>query len=632
MKKILLLLALTIVLVTCLVACDRQTEHTTHSFGEWSVTKNATCTEDGVKTRYCSCSEKQSDAIPATGHNKQTLPAIESTCTETGLTEGNACSTCGAIFTEQTVIPAKGHSFGDWVVVKKATEIEEGLKERYCNCGEKESETIAKIVASSQGLEFALNKDGVSYSVTGIGTCTDADVVIPGTYNGLPVTSIGSSAFRYCFSLTSVVIPDSVASIGGYAFYGCSSLKSLKVDSNNANYKDINGNLYTKDGKTLIQYAIGKSDIHFVIPNSVTSISNYAFYSCDLTGVVIPSSVTSIGSEAFYCCSSLESVVIPDSVISIGDDAFGYCSNLTSIVIPDSVTSIGDDAFMFCSSLESVVIGDSVTSIGGFAFYCCSSLESVVIPNSVTSIGDYAFWRCSSLESIVIPDSVTSIGVYAFGYCSSLTNVVIPNSVTSIGEMAFWRCSSLKSLKVDSNNANYKDINGNLYTKDGKTLIQYAIGKSDTHFVIPNSVTNIDNSAFYGCTSLTSVVIPDSVTSIGWFAFSGCTGLESVVIPDSVTSIEDSAFNNCTGLTSIEIPDSVISIGNCAFEGCSSLTSVVIPDSVTSIDKYAFYNCYNLTSIKYRGTESQWNAISKDSDWDSETGDYTIIYNYVPED
>ena len=413
MKKILLLLALTIVLVTCLVACDRQTEHTTHSFGEWSVTKNATCTEDGVKTRYCSCSEKQSDAIPATGHNKQTLPAIESTCTETGLTEGNACSTCGAIFTEQTVIPAKGHSFGDWVVVKKATEIEEGLKERYCNCGEKESETIAKIVASSQGLEFALNKDGVSYSVTGIGTCTDADVVIPGTYNGLPVTSIGSSAFRYCFSLTSVVIPDSVASIGGYAFYGC---------------------------------------------------------------------------------------------------------------------------------------------------------------------------------------------------------------------------SSLKSLKVDSNNANYKDINGNLYTKDGKTLIQYAIGKSDTHFVIPNSVTNIDNSAFYGCTSLTSVVIPDSVTSIGWFAFSGCTGLESVVIPDSVTSIEDSAFNNCTGLTSIEIPDSVISIGNCAFEGCSSLTSVVIPDSVTSIDKYAFYNCYNLTSIKYRGTESQWNAISKDSDWDSETGDYTIIYNYVPED
>ena len=159
--------------------------------------------------------------------------------------------------------------------------------------------------------------------------------------------------------------------------------------------------------------------------------------------LVIPDSVTSIGDYAFSNCSSLESVVIPDSVTSIGWDAFRDCSSLTSIVIPDSVTSIAGDAFEGCSSLESVVIPDSVTSIGGSAFRDCSSLTSVVIGDSVTSIGDWAFRDCSSLTSVVIGDSVTRIGSSAFYNCSSLTSVVIPDSVTSIGSYAFYACSSL---------------------------------------------------------------------------------------------------------------------------------------------------------------------------------------------
>ncbi len=115
--------------------------------------------------------------------------------------------------------------------------------------------------------------------------------------------------------------------------------------------------------------------------------------------------------------------------------------------------------------------------------------------------------------------------------------------------------------------------------------------------VIRNSVTSIGNSAFYGCTGLTSITIPDSVTSIGDSAFDSCTGLTSITIPDSVTSIGDSAFDSCTGLTSITIPDSVTSIGNWAFEGCTGLTSITIPDSVTSIGGWAFFDCTGLTSI-----------------------------------
>ena len=155
--------------------------------------------------------------------------------------------------------------------------------------------------------------------------------------------------------------------------------------------------------------------------------------------------------------------------------------------------------------------------------------------------------------------------------------------MTSIGNGAFSNCSSLTSVKVDSDNPSYKDIDGNLYTKDRKTLIQYAVGKSNASFTIP----------------------------------------------DSVTSIGNGAFSNCTSLTSIEIPDSVTNIGTSAFKDCSSLTSVVIGDSVTSIGNQAFYRCTSLTSIKYRGTQSQWNAISKGSWWDLDTGNYTITYNYT---
>ena len=168
-------------------------------------------------------------------------------------------------------------------------------------------------------------------------------------------------------------------------------------------------------------------------------------------------------------------------------------------------------------------------------------------------------------------------------------------------------------IKVDKNNRTYKDIDGNLYSKDGTTLIQYAIGKTATSFTIPDSVTSIGYMAFYGCDSLTSVDIPDSVTSIGYSAFYGFNSLTSVVIPDSVTSIGDKAFSYCSSLTSVVIPDSVTSIGDEAFYRCRSLTSVVIGDSVTSIGDWAFSNCGSLTSVYYKGSESEWDKISMGS-------------------
>ncbi|MBR7100346.1 MAG: leucine-rich repeat domain-containing protein, partial [Clostridia bacterium] len=163
---------------------------------------------------------------------------------------------------------------------------------------------------------------------------------------------------------------------------------------------------------------------------------------------------------------------------------------------------------------------------------------------------------------------------------------------------------------VDEDNRYYKSIDGNLYTKDGKTLVQYASGKTATQFIIPDSVTSIGEGAFAYCYDLTSVVIPESVTSIEESAFAYCNNLTNIVIPDSVTSIGTWAFSHCISLTSVVIPNSVTTIGDHAFYRCESLTSVVIPESVTTIGDHAFYRCESLTSVYYKGTAEEWTEIS----------------------
>lgn len=240
---------------------------------------------------------------------------------------------------------------------------------------------------------------------------------------GNSVMSIGSSAFSKCTSLSSVAIGRSITNIGKDMFAGCLGLKTIKVDENNPNYSASDNVLFNKD-KTKLVYCVAGKQGDYIIPNSVTSIGDYAFENCKgLTSVTIPNSVTSIGICAFYDCSGLTYVTIGNSVSRIGSCAFEWCSGLTSVTIPNSVTSLGSSAFNGCSGLTSVTIPNSITKIEEWTFENCSGLTSVTIGNSVTNIAAYAFNYCFNLgevyclakEAPVIDASVFSNTKYSTG-------------------------------------------------------------------------------------------------------------------------------------------------------------------------------------------------------------------------
>ncbi len=307
------------------------------------------------------------------------------------------------------------------------------------------------------------------------------------------MTCIGEDVFYNCRGLTSITIPDSVTSIEKCAFHGCHNLTRVDITDLKA-WCSIDFEGYEANPLSYAEnlYLNGTLITNLTIPDSVTSIGDYAFYNCTgLTSVTFPNSVTSIGNSAFYNCTGLTSATIPDSVTSIGSRAFYGCKRWINITTGSSYF-LGMLNFSDCPDLTTVVIENGITSIHDETFKNFSKLTSVTIPDSVTYIGNSAFEGCTELTSITIPDSVTFIGDYAFSSCKGLTGVNIPDSVTSIGEGAFDGCTGLTSV------------------------------------AIPDSITSIGNGVFYYCTGLTSITISDNVTSIGYMAFYGCTGLTDV--------------------------------------------------------------------------------------------------------
>ena len=346
-------------------------------------------------------------------------------------------------------------------------------------------------------------------------------------------TSIGSSAFKGCDNLTSIVIPKGVTSIGSFAFMDCTGMASVEM------------------------------------PEGVTSIGHHAFWGCyKLKNIEIPVSVTSIGKYAFYGCSRFADINIPANVTSIGVYAFRGCGGMngpTSIVVSPENTmynSNGNCNAIIETKTNKLIQGCmntkipmGVTSIGDSAFADCVGLKNIEIPVSVTSIGNKVFMGCYELTGIKIPTSVTSIGDSAFWNCHCIKNVEIPASVKSIGSSPFIGCQELSSIIVSPENATYNsndNCNAIIETKTNK-LIQ---GCKDTK--IPTSVTSIGDSAFAYCSELTSIEIPKSITSIGKAAFDQ-SGLKTIY-GDTGSYAEAYAKENGYTFKAIEEPVADITI------------------------------------------------------------------------
>ena len=364
------------------------------------------------------------------------------------------------------------------------------------------------------------------------------------------VTSIGKSAFSGS-ALTSIYIPVKVTSIGDNAFYNCIGLTSVQVESGNTVYDS-------------------RENCNAIIETA----SNTLLLGCKNT--IIPNTVTSIGDNAFYCCEGLTSISIPNSVKNIGDNAFQGCTGLTTVNLSNSITKIGKNAFLACKGLTSINIPNSVINIDEYAFFACDNLKSITIPKSVTNIGYRAFNSCSGLTSIQVESGNT---VYdSRDNCNAIIktadntivfgcqNTTIPNSVTGIGELAFSGCTC------------------------------------PTPFTIPNNITSIGRSAFMNCTNLTAISIPSSVTSIEDHTFADCSKLTSIIIPSSVTKIGEGAFLRCSSLTDMyyyaeQMPET----GNDIFDVSNYRATLHVPaDLVDAFSNAEQWNNFKIIEDDYR--------------------------------
>ena len=447
-------------------------------------------------------------------HSLTLHPAEEATCTEAGNTAYWSCS-CGKYFSDgegkteiagdSWIIPAAGHDFEDGAC-------------RICGYPQ----------AGTEGLAYTLIEGGMAYEVSGIGEATDQKIVIPSAYRGLPVIGIGEYAFENC-DITSLYLPDSIRSIGWKAFQGCSRLTGVFIT-------DL--------------AAWCEAEVAFD-SNPLFHAENLYLNNKPVRELVVPKGVTQIGDNVFSSCKNLTSVTVPDSVTRIGARAFSECENLMRVSIPDSVTSVGVDAFYNTGYYnEEANWEDNLRYIGKHLVATRYGQESCKLKPDTRTIAAMAFRYETTLKNIVIPDSVVTIGNGAFYFCRNLEKVTIGRGVTSIEADAFMSCESLTNIAVAEGNPNYRSVDGDLYSKDGRTLLQYANGKKEALFVIPDGVTGIGDAAFAFCDTLTRVVIPDSVTRIGDLAFSWCMSLTSVTIGKGVTSIGHEAFSPCNSLTS----------------------------------------------------------------------------------
>ena len=620
-----------------------KSDKTSHSWNAGVITTPSSCTTEGVKTFTCTvCEKTKTEAVPTVEHTYST----EWTSDEN---EHWHASTCGCVGLKSDKVT---HTWNSGVVTLP-TCTSNGYTTYKCTTCQKKFVTDYVIASEhnyidnecsvcghlqeSAALSFTLSEDGTYYIVSGIGTCSDVHIVVPETYDNLPVKEIGKDAFIRCTSFSKLTIPQSVEIIGDHAFFECTNLESVTLNEG-----------VQRIGYCAFQNCSNLKDIS--VPSSIQHIDTYAFYYCSSLSLVEHDNAYYFGNEdnpylilykakdayitacdvhpetrhiyhsAFAHCDNLTNVIISDKVKTIQSDAFAYCDDLRTITIPASVIFIGDTAFCH-SDFRSINVNEAnefYCTIDGNLYskdktvlhqYATGKYESsFVVPEHVKVIAPWAFTMCYGLDRVSLPSGLETIDDYAF-YYSNMETIEIPSSVKNIGYYAFEGCDELKAVYISDLqswcNLSFESYSSNpLYF--AKNL--YVNEELITNLIIPNGVSSIGDYAFCGA-NIQKVTISDSVTSIGENAFE-YSSVKEVIFGKNVESIGFYAFYSCLGLTDVRLSEKITSIDGGAFNGCSNLNAILIFNNLETVGNYAFSNCSKLEKVYYFGTEEEWSTIT----------------------
>jgi hypothetical protein len=453
---------------------------------------------------------------------------------------------------------------------------------------------------------------------------------------------LDGGAFTACTSLEEISVGIGLKAIGEMAFDGCFSMKTLRYGGTSADFRKVSlgddwadgarsMRIETKDNTALTEDGTPSSFLDYTVNQNGKTCTVSGIGLCTDKKLCFPTEIDGYPVTEIGVSKPWDHDFSGNGRFFEG--SFERREDIESVFIPDGVGVIGDHALKNCTALKSVWISGSVKKIGTSAFEGCVALESVFLADGVEQIGEKAFFGCTLLKEIVLPDSVSSVYTGAFA-------------------------GGVAKIAISEKNPFFVTVDGNLYSKDGKTLLQYAAGKRDSAFTCPKSVTEIRSFGFHGCHALTDVVLGENVANIGEEAFCGCKNLSFIHIPDSVTEIGVGAFSGCvslsrpyfgnglreigayafehctalrqsplckgvteirrgtfdrcTSLRKIFVPDTVVRVANFAFSGCTALREISLPEALEYISEGAFHGCDSLKTVSFRGTVKQWKSLLRE--------------------
>lgn len=526
-------------------SCGITTEVTAHEYSEWTVIVESSCAHYGSKERICVvCGYKQTQTIEMLQHSEIIIPAVPPTCTAKGKTIGKYCSVCGTTLVEQEDISETPHSFV--VNIVPVTAKTDGYTEYSCkDCGYSYIDNIVKCNGSI-GLSYR-NVNGLSLEITGIGTCTDSEIIIPESIDGIKVGIIGESAFENNSNITSVHLPSSLWGIANRAFYGCKNLKEINIPTGIKSAGGIGDQVFDASGIETIHLEGPYESIQWLKYENIGKATVIIYPSSKILKQYYEEGM--INARIIVIVSEEKTVIIPKY-------AFRNCKNIEILIIENSEGNIAQELY-----------------VSKWAFDGCEKLQTIDCAKTIhtISVETKGFYNCCQLKS----DFLEGLSFYVLG-----------------GE-SFANCSSLSNITLRGNL--YHDITNGFSLEPGMGGGCFMNCTGIVSLVVDESLTELSNEAFYGCTGLQSVILPDNLQAMGDRTFRGCTSLKEIVIPTGL--INGAFFFDCTSLEMITVPRIMNNIGS--FSGCTSLKRIVYLGSKTEWESIYKYNKWNNNTGNY---------------------------------